>query len=113
MDRSNKEHFLENVFTISELDYCFSGNNVAAHLASTYSGKEAIIKAMNSLDIRHLDYRAIEILRDEYGAPYAKLHCEPIKNIVIRISLSHDNSSAVAFVIVQVGDDHRAIPDNR
>lgn len=112
MDRSNWEHFLKKVFTNSELDYCFSGNNAAAHLASTYSGKEAIIKAMDSLDIRHLDYHAIEILRNEHGAPYAKLHCELIENVNVRISLSHDNGSAVAFAIVQLEDDHHVSPDN-
>lgn len=54
--------FLKRNFTKNELDYCLSKDAPAPHLAARYAGKEAVIKALFSLDITHIFYPTIEIV---------------------------------------------------
>jgi holo-[acyl-carrier protein] synthase len=88
--------FYERVFSEKELAYCRGYPNPAPHLAATFAGKEAVVKATNS-NCR-VSLNDIEVLRDEDGAPYVKLHqnCE----YHIYVSLSHSASHAVAVALI-------------
>ena len=87
--------FYERAFSESELEYCHGDPDPAPHLAATFAGKEAIVKATNS-NCR-VSLNDIEILRDEDGAPNVKLHQDC--NHDIYVSLSHSSSHAVAVAL--------------
>jgi holo-[acyl-carrier protein] synthase len=87
--------FYRRVFSERELAYCHGYSDPAPHIAATFAGKEAVIKATNS-NCR-VSLNNIEILRDEDGAPYALLHQNC--NYDIYLSLTHSSSHAVAVAL--------------
>lgn len=95
------KNFLKKVFTKKELDYCKSKPNPPQHLAVRFAGKEAVIKALNSIN-KKVFFNEIEILNDKNGVPYVKIINNKIrsKRFKIKISLSHSKDNAVAFVLV-------------
>lgn len=88
--------FFSRVFTKDELTYCQSYPNPAPHLAATYAGKEAVVKAMNSQ--KQISVRGIEILRNEDGSPYVRI--EGQTEIEVLVSLAHSKQYAVAVALV-------------
>lgn len=98
--------FLRRCFTASELEYCLSKSSPPQHLAARFAGKEAVIKALSGFGLT-LDYRQIEITNAENGRPqvtYLTEH-EEFQNFRTDISLSHSETSAIAFVIVYKDED--------
>jgi holo-[acyl-carrier protein] synthase len=87
--------FFRRVFTDLELAYCRGYTDPSPHLAATFAGKEAVVKAMNS--IYRVNFKMVEILRDEDGAPYVQLQQDCDFNI--HVSLSHSSSHAVAVAL--------------
>jgi holo-[acyl-carrier protein] synthase len=103
----NRDHpFLLKVFTQNELDYCFKKEDPAPHLAVTFAAKEAMLKALYSQGIRGISYKEINICRDFQGVPSAHINNEEY-NLNTRISLSHSEEYALAFVLIICGDDNR------
>ena len=100
---SKNSRFLNKLFTKNELNYCFSKKNSAQHLAARYVGKEAVIKALNSMGRRNLSYNEVEIFNDENNIPIVKINDKNYLNFKIHVSLSHSNDRAIAFSIV-IGD---------
>ena len=98
--------FYERVFSERELAYCHGYPDPAPHLAATFAGKEAVVKATNS-NCR-CSINNIEILRDDDGAPYVKLHQDCAHDI--HVSLSHSSSHAVA-VALAVNQSHKPETD--
>lgn len=97
------DHFLRRVFTASEIDLC--GGRVES-LAARFAAKEATAKALGTGIWRAgIGWTDIETLRNELGAPLLYLHGAAAKRseqIGVKewsISLSHDRTSAIAFVI--------------
>ncbi len=93
------EVFLKRIYTEPELR--LYGNRPSS-LAARFSGKEAVIKALNS---KGIGFKEIEILSDTEGKPKVKLHgraqtqAEQQGFINIAISLSHCKEYAVACAI--------------
>jgi holo-[acyl-carrier protein] synthase len=103
----NREHpFLLKVFTQNERDYCFKKEDPAPHLAVTFAAKEAVLKTLYAQGIRDISYKEIDICRDFRGVPSAHINNERY-NLNLRISLSHSDEYALAFVIMVCGDDYR------
>jgi len=98
-DKSFKA-FMEKNFTQNEIDYCLSKGAPAQHLAARFAGKEAVLKALFSLNITDIFYPAIEILNNELGVPYVRIITNCNKDICIKLSLSHSSSMAMAFCII-------------
>lgn len=92
--------FLTKNFTRNELDYCLSKDAPAPHLAARFAGKEAVIKALYSLNITHIFYPFIEILNDDHGVPYVRINTDKTEKLLIKISLSHSAEMALAFCII-------------
>lgn len=92
--------FLEKIFTKKELEYCFSRGQPAQHLAARFCGKEAVIKAISSLNKVTLLHNKIEILNNRRGIPNVILHEKEYNKKCVKLSLSHSNDHAVAFAIV-------------
>jgi len=98
--------FLERVYTQPELE--LYGKNPSS-LAARFSGKEAVIKA---LDCRSIGLSEIEILSDNGGKPIVRLYgraqqqSEDMGFSNITISLSHCREYAVACAI---GESRRSV----
>ena len=87
--------FYQRTFSAKELAYCFGFSDPYTHIAATFAGKEAVLKATNSNC--GLPLSEIEILRGDDGAPYVTPH--RMCNHEIYISLSHSSSHAVAVAL--------------
>lgn len=98
MDRGSR--LLKRVFTVRELEYCFSKRNAKQHLAVRFAGKEAVIKALSASGRKKPAYRDIEIINDDSGAPVVVLNREGFHDVSLMISLSHSRDMAVAFALV-------------
>jgi len=99
-DKSQK--FLDRIFTKDEQAYCLSKPNPASHFAVRFCAKEAVTKALNSMDIRQPQLNKIEIYHDENKCPKIKLSGKEYDNFTIEVSLSHEKTKAIAFVIIDV-----------
>jgi holo-[acyl-carrier protein] synthase len=98
----NNKKKMEKIFTSKELSYCLSKHKPAQHLAVRFAGKEAVIKALNTILKHKLSLEKIEILNDCNGMPIVKIQDEKFLNYTISISLSHTNKVAAAMVFAEV-----------
>ena len=102
------DRFLQRVYTEAELASC--GGRIES-LAARFAAKEAVAKALGTGIWRQgVNWTDIEIRRHrESGAPLLTLHnaaaaqAEELGLIEWSLSLSHDRSSAIAFVVAQGG----------
>lgn len=98
--------FLERFFTDKEVEYFISRNERFEVAAGIYAAKEAFAKALGT-GIRNFSLKDIEILRDELGKPYIKLHngaqhmAQQIEMQSSHVSISHCKHYAVANVILE------------
>ncbi len=94
--------FLERVYTEPELERY--GSNISS-LAARFSGKEAVIKALNS---RNVGLKEIEILSAPGGKPLVKLYgraqnqADNMGLSNLAISLSHCREYAVACAVGEI-----------
>ena len=103
-DKNNR--FLNNTFTKNELEYCFSKQEPSPHLAARFAGKEAVFKALNGICKVNPRYNQIEIINDENGVPFVKLHNKSTQSIQVFLSLAHCEDKALAFaVLTEVDND--------
>jgi holo-[acyl-carrier protein] synthase len=94
------EHFLARIFTPKEIEYCKASENSCQRYAARFAGKESVIKAMSRYGIQLLPDQ-IEILKDDRGMPYARIHDERSDRYMVKISLAHSDDLAIAFAIVE------------
>jgi holo-[acyl-carrier protein] synthase len=94
-------HFLERVYTQTELELC---NRRTESLAGRYAAKEAVAKALGS-GIGEISWQEIEILEDELNAPVIKLHgtaasrAERLDLSNWSVSISHSHSHAISVAV--------------
>jgi|WetSurMetagenome_2_1015567.scaffolds.fasta_scaffold1008811_1 holo-[acyl-carrier protein] synthase len=99
------DRFLKRIYTEAELALC-AGRTES--LAARFSGKEAVIKALNPPQFT-VSWTDIEILAGANGEPLVVLSGELRKQAAklgladIRVSLSHSRDNAVAMAI-GIGD---------
>jgi len=105
------EKFLDKVFTRSEINYCTQKSKLTSQrLAVRFATKEAVAKALgvgvNKLGWnKGIDWKDVEVLRDEKGAVCIKLAGKAKKleeeNRITNwtISVSHSRDNAVSTVI--------------
>lgn len=92
--------FIERIFSKSEIEYCYACKNPAPHLAVRFSAKEAVYKALSSMEINNISYSDIEIYNTDKGVPKVKILKGGFENYEFRLSLSHGNGCSIASVIV-------------
>lgn len=97
------QKFLDRIYTESEQEYCLSKSKPASHFAVRFCAKEAVIKALNSMNIKHPEFNQIEIYHSENSCPKIKIlnSSEAYSNLEIEVSLSHDKTKAIAFIIIK------------
>lgn len=96
--------FVNKGFTKNEIDMFKMRNMREEVIAGNFAAKEAISKCLGT-GVRGFNLRDIEILRDELGKPIVILSCK-INKIIgqpynISLSISHNNTSAIAFAILE------------
>ena len=95
--------FARRVFTAAEIELCCGRME---SLAARFAAKEAVAKALGTGIWRQgIGWTDIEILRNEQGAPLLYLHGAAAAHAAQRgiqhwsLSLSHDRTKAIAFVV--------------
>ncbi|HLD80280.1 MAG: holo-[acyl-carrier-protein] synthase [Candidatus Staskawiczbacteria bacterium RIFCSPHIGHO2_01_FULL_41_41] len=101
LKQSEDSLFFSKIYTADELAYCLSKKNPAPHLAVRFAAKEAIIKALYGLGKKAVPFTQIEIYHLQDGVPSIRIHHQKYAGLQSKISLSHCEDKAVAFVIIQ------------
>ena len=100
------EHFLNRIFTQSEIEYCEKFKEMKyQHFAARFAVKEAVFKALSEYIEGREDvlWKQIEVCNNSDGKP--KINLASIRNAVLKnlisidISISHIKEYAVASVI--------------
>ena len=102
-----KEHFYERVFTPEERAYLDQkGKSRAQSAAAMFAAKEAVAKALGTGFSGGVMPWNISVVHDEKGAPGAELsgaakeRLKQMGGAGVRISLSHEGDSAIAFAVI-------------
>lgn len=108
---SLKQHgarFKNRLFTSREIDYCDSKrSNAFRHYAARFAAKEATMKALGVGWQQGTSWKEIEVIRNEKGQPQIRLTgstartARELKSKTIRLSLTHSEAYAAAFVIIE------------
>ena len=101
-------HFLEKVFTPSEITYCGKMANPAIHFAGRWAAKEAFYKALPVSCQKHSYWKSIEIVKAEAGKPQIQICTNVLRNslekegiTLYHLSISHERSYCIASVILE------------
>lgn len=98
--------FIDGIFTQNEINYCTKFKNKAQHFAARYAAKEAFLKALGTGWRDGISFKDIDIANDKLGKPFielsgiAKQISDKMGVTSIHISMSHTESLANAFVII-------------
>lgn len=101
--KKNKR-FLDRIFTLEENKYFKDKKYSPQTISGYFAAKESVAKALGT-GVRNMKWKDIEILKDDLGKPYIKLHNNALKlaynmNIdTILISISHSRENAIAQAI--------------
>lgn len=102
------ENFLHLIYTPAEIEYCESTRNAKySHYAGRFAAKEAIYKAISSLQKEKfsISWKDVQVINDERGNPkieFLKIKFEQIESI--DISISHSRNYAVATVTAIINE---------
>ncbi|MCE1190408.1 MAG: holo-ACP synthase [Ignavibacteria bacterium] len=96
------DHFINKIFTKTEIEYCKSKPLASQHYAVRFAAKEAVYKAFSNALLPKLTWTDIEVVTGINGNPeIAILHPDPgFKGFAVQISLSHSENYAVCSAIV-------------
>lgn len=101
-----KEHFVHRIFTEREIAQLDSSKRRGA---SDFAGKEAVVKALGTGFVG-IEATEVEILRNEKGAPYVRLHgaakekAEELGIVDWKISITNTKELAMAYVVASDGN---------
>lgn len=91
--------FLNRIFTPLEIEYCKSKISQHQHFAARYCTKEAVFKALSSFNETGIEFKTIETYHIN-KVPHVRFLCELENKYNVKLSLSHDKTKAVAYVII-------------
>jgi holo-[acyl-carrier protein] synthase len=95
------DRFIKRILSEKEMDRYFKMKSTdarIAYLAGRFAAKEAYTKVYKNFD-HSLNFTDVEILNDEYGAPYIISKYRP--EDLVSVSISHSRNYAVAVCIKQ------------
>lgn len=98
------DHFLEKVFTPSEVAFCMDRANKYQALAARFACKEAVSKCLGTGFRRGVTPRMIEIADNERSRPTVRLHgraAEAGAGRRFHLSLSHEREMVVAVAVME------------
>ncbi len=102
LDFKDNKRFFNRIYTLKERKYCLQKSFSSAHFAVRFAGKEAIFKALNNFKKIEfpIDYKKIEIVNDKKGTPYVNVKEKRLRDLNIKISLSHTIDRAIALCVI-------------
>jgi holo-[acyl-carrier protein] synthase len=99
------EHFLQRVYTDSEISYCQSKKFATEHFAGRWAAKEAIFKCFGTGWRKGMLWTEMEIRHDQFGKPSVHVG-GTVKEFMqeqaiadVLITISHCRTYATAFAI--------------
>lgn len=99
------DRFLNKIFTKNEIEYCLPKPNKYQHFAVRFAAKEAVYKALHTINQNYVGWQSIEILNIDHGRPIVKLSDNVLAMLGadtnILISLSHSDNYATAYAILE------------
>ena len=101
------KRFKERVYTNNEIEYCENKPRKFQHYAARFAAKEAVMKALGTGWDKGIQWKHIEVFNEPNGKPLIHLIYKANElaraNMVnyIFLSLSHCETYATAFVIIQ------------
>lgn len=104
------ETFIKRIYTDEEINYCESKRMCKFQsYAARFAAKEAMYKAISPENADYVSWHDLEVVKKKNGKPVAKLtgrlkeeaEKKGISDEDIDISLSHDDSYAVATVVIK------------
>lgn len=104
------ETFIKRIYTDEEINYCESKRMCKFQsYAARFAAKEAMYKALSPESADNVSWHDLEIVKKKNGKPVAKLSGrlkdeadkKGISDEDIDISLSHDDSYAIATVVIK------------
>jgi len=104
---ARSDFFKLHVFSENEIAYCEKQKKPFIHYAARWAVKEAYLKAYGVKFIGNHRLTEIETLHNENGKPFLKLNGKALnefedKNYTkIHLSISHTDSHAIAYVIIE------------
>jgi holo-[acyl-carrier protein] synthase len=96
--------FASKLFTDHEIAYCEAKAFPAQHYAARFAAKEAFSKAIATGWAGSFRWKDVEVVNDAQGKPSFRLHgptADQYGARSIMLSLTHTDTSAAAFVIIQ------------
>jgi len=100
-------HFLQKVFSDSEIAYCTAktGRAVSQSFAARFAAKEAFKKALTaSGNARFLNWKDVWVEHTQENVPFFRFSDQLKKQMELfdcHLSLSHENDFAIAMVILE------------
>ena len=95
------QQLLDKIFTKPEQEYCLAQAKPSQHFAGKFCAKEACIKALQQYGITGIYLTDIETYHDKNNCPKLRLLKKISKNLHFNLSISHDKTKAIAFVIAK------------
>ena len=101
--------FLKRIYTDEEISYCESRRmSKFQSYAARFAAKEAAYKALSPETAEGVTWHDVEVIRNENGKPVIVFHGrleevakeKGITNETVDISLSHDDSFAIATIVI-------------
>ena len=101
--------FKKRCFSITEIERSEKRLNSVEFFAKRYAAKEACAKALGTGLARGVFWKDIEVINNQYGKPFIKLHgkakeifenINKTSNTQIEVSLSDEKKYAIANVII-------------
>ena len=101
--------FKKRCFSISEIERSEKRLNSIESYAKRYAAKEACAKALGTGLARGVFWKDIEVVNNQYGKPFIKLHgkakdifrnMDKVSDAKIEVSLSDEKKYAIANVII-------------
>lgn len=114
MESRTRERFLQRILTERERELAAGMNaeRLVSFVGGRFAAKEAVVKALGCGIGRSVGFGDVEIMPDEAGRPLCHLSAQARQRlalddtVVIHVSISHSESHAVAFALVE----HRPVP---
>ncbi len=104
---TRSDFFKAHVFSENEIAYCEKQKKPFIHFAARWAVKEAYLKAYGVKFIGNHRLPEIETIHNEDGKPFLKLNGKALEDFKekkytnIHLSISHTDSLAIAYVIIE------------
>lgn len=107
--RKYNRHFLEKVYTPSEIEYCGAKGNPSIHYAGRWAAKEAFYKALPLSCQPNSTWHSIEIITSvDKGGPVISICSHLLRQFLEKeriavhyVSISHERKYCMASVVLE------------